>query len=235
MSGTNEAGPDLREIVSRTRHILLDFDGPVCAVYAGTSSRAVADELRAALTDLPLPAEVLSDDDPLEVLKAAAAIGPTPAARAQEAFVRLELQAVSTANPTAGAAELMAAARETGRKVAIVSNNSSPAISAYLAAHDLTRYVAAVLGRDEPDPTRMKPDPYRVRQAIESLWADPAQCVLIGDSTSDVVAAHAAGIKAIGYANKPYKNQVLTDAGADYLIHSITVMVEEIRETSLRP
>ncbi len=226
MSADDRPGPELRRIIARTRHLLLDFDGPMCDVYAGTSAPTVADELRASLKDLPLPTHALSDDDPLEVLKAAAMLGPEAAARAQEAFVRLEVQAVSTARPTAGAAGLMATAHGSGRSVAIVSNNSGQAVSAYLAAHDLTGYVHAVFGRDDPDPAKLKPDPYRVRQAIVFLEAEATECVLVGDSVSDVTAAHAAGIKAIGYANKPGKVDQLGSAGAEAITASMTAIAQ---------
>jgi HAD superfamily hydrolase (TIGR01509 family) len=224
MSADDRPGLELRQVIAGARHLLLDFDGPVCDVYAGTSAPAVAVELRAALKGLPLPAHALSNEDPLEVLKAAAALGPEAGAKAQEAFVRLEVQAVSTARPTAGAADLITAARRSGRSVTIVSNNSSPAVCAYLAVHDLGGYVHAVFGRDDPDPAKLKPEPYRVRQAIQALTADAAECVLIGDSDSDIAAAHAAGVKAVGYANKPGKAGRLRSAGADAITDSITAI-----------
>lgn len=97
-------------------------------------------------------------------------------------------------------------------------------VLAYLTAHDLTRYVQAILGRDDPDPAKMKPDPYRVRQAIEPAAAATAECVLIGDSVTDVIAAHSAGITATGYANKPGKADQLRLAGADAVTESMTLI-----------
>ncbi len=60
----------------------------------------------------------------------------------------------------------------------------------------------------------MKPDPYRVRVAVGMLGAENADCTFIGDTTSDVLAGHLAGISVIGYANKPGKAQALADVQA---------------------
>jgi phosphoglycolate phosphatase-like HAD superfamily hydrolase len=68
--------------------------------------------------------------------------------------------------------------------------------------------------------------PYRVRQAIQALTADAAECVLIGDSDSDVAAAHAAGVNAVGYANKPGKADRLRSAGADAITDSMAAIAQ---------
>lgn len=69
----------------------------------------------------------------------------------------------------------------------------------------------------------MKPDPFPVREAVRELGAEPAECVLIGDSETDIEAAHAAGVTAIGYANKPGKRERF--AAADALIDSMAELV----------
>jgi hypothetical protein len=67
----------LRQIIGGTRHLLLDFDGPICSVYAGTPAPGVAKQLGNALTvaGFTLPADIEDEDDPLEVFRAAAASG----------------------------------------------------------------------------------------------------------------------------------------------------------------
>jgi hypothetical protein len=60
----------LTEILRRTRFVLLDFDGPVCDVFAGYPATDTADTLRALLaTELPdLPADVATTRDPLHIV-----------------------------------------------------------------------------------------------------------------------------------------------------------------------
>jgi HAD superfamily hydrolase (TIGR01509 family) len=235
---TASARPDalLQRIVGRTRHLLLDFDGPVCSIFAGMSADAVAEKLRRRLAagGVAIPREVRSTSDPLEVFRVVAARGRDIGQRAQRELTLLEAQAVITAQPADGAAELIAAARQSGRSVAIVSNNSGQAVAAYLNRHRLTRYVSAVIGRDDPDPAHMKPSPYRVRQALQMLRAAPAECVLVGDQVSDITAAHAADLAAIGYANKPGKDRRLAQAGADAVITHLADLTEAITAEAVR-
>jgi beta-phosphoglucomutase-like phosphatase (HAD superfamily) len=219
----------LRRIISATRHLLLDFDGPVCSVFAGTAASEVAEQLRQALqaAGFTLPAE--AEADPLEVFRLVANVNPEAAVTTQQLLTVFETRAVATARPTRGSADLIISAYRTGRTVSIVSNNSSAAISAYLADHRLDGYIRAVFGRDGTDPALMKPSPYRVRQAVGSLGADPGECVFVGDSPTDVVAGRLAGVRVIGYANKPGKIDALTSAQADAVTTDESEITSAIR------
>jgi FMN phosphatase YigB (HAD superfamily) len=115
--------------------------------------------------------------------------------------------------------EVIVAAHEAGRRLAIVSNNSAAAIQSYIAAHRLTAYVETVVGRDEPD--TMKPEPEPIVSALHQLESQPADAVMIGDSPSDILSARAAGTRSIGYANRPSKTRPLMDSGADAIVHSM--------------
>jgi phosphoglycolate phosphatase len=75
-------------------------------------------------------------------------------------------------------------------------------------------YIRAIVARDDHDPDRMKPDPYRVRAAVGMLGAENAECVLVGDATADVFAGLLAGVPVIGYANKPGRAQALAEVQA---------------------
>jgi phosphoglycolate phosphatase-like HAD superfamily hydrolase len=216
--------------------LLLDFDGPICSVFAGMSDDTVAKKLRRRLAaaGVAIPVEVRSISDPLEVFRAVAARGRDVGQRAQRELTLLEVQAVRTAQPTDGAAELITAARQSGRSVTIVSNNSGQAVTAYLTDHHLAPYVSVVIGRDDPNPAHMKPSPYRVRQTVQILQAVSAECVLVGDSVSDITAAHAADVAAIGYANKPGKQERLAQAGADAVITRLVDLIESITAEAVR-
>jgi beta-phosphoglucomutase-like phosphatase (HAD superfamily) len=223
----------LQEIIASTRHLLLDFDGPVCAVFAGTPAPVVAKQLRGSLTaaGFTLPGEAQDQDDPLEVFRAVARASDDAAVLAQHVLTALEVRAVKTAQPTPGSADLIATADRTGRTVTIVSNNSGAAISAYLADHRLTGYVRAVVARDDHDQDRMKPSPYRVREAVGMLGAEPvgAECAFIGDSPSDVLAGHLVGVPVIGYASNPAKVRALAEAQAATVTTSLAEITTALR------
>ncbi|MGO9298126.1 MAG: HAD family hydrolase [Streptosporangiaceae bacterium] len=224
---------DLATVIAGCRHLLLDFDGPVCQVYAGIPAPVIAarfrDTLRTAGISLPATTEPLGD--PLEVFRIVADLGDEIAERAQRELTSLEVQAVATAAPTPGAAELITTARQTGRTVSIVSNNSSRAIRAYLDRQDLTGDIGLIVARNESDPRLMKPSPYMVRAAVGILDAENHECAFIGDSDTDVIAALLAGVPVIGYANRPAKAEALTHARAAAVTTDLAEITTAIRQT----
>lgn len=208
------------------RHLLLDFDGPIAAIFAGGAGPRIAADLWRKLD----PSAETPSGDPFDILRAAARRGASMARHTEAALTHLETLAAENAAATPYAADVVRAAHESGRSVAIVSNNSAPAIRRYLDRHGITP--DAIIGRDSSDPGLLKPSPHLVSAALTSLSAAPEAAVLVGDSTTDIQAAHAAGVAAIGYANKPGKAQRLTDIGADAII---TTMGELVPALAGRP
>lgn len=221
----------LDAIAKATRHLFIDFDGPVCSVFAGVPAPEVARQLRDSLSvaGFDLGSDAAGETDPIEIFRQAARLGPNAATTAQQMLTAYETRAITTAQPTPGSADLIATARQTGRTVTIVSNNSGSAVAAYLADHQLTGYIRAIVARDDSDPERMKPSPYRVREAVHLLDADNADCTLIGDSTTDVMAGHLAGVAVIGYANRPGKAEALADAQAAAVITNLADITAAFR------
>ncbi|MFE2757695.1 HAD family hydrolase [Actinosynnema sp. NPDC059335] len=208
--------------------LLLDFDGPVCALFANLPARHVADRLRRLLA-ADLPAGIEGTGDPFDVFRHAATLGVEEARTVQAALRAHELEAAATATPTPGAHDLVRAWHATGRKLAVVSNNSRAAVDAYLRLHGLAGLVHAVSARTEPDPALLKPSPHLVSQAVEALAVPPARCALVGDSATDLHAARAAGTRAIGYANKPGKAERFAAERPGAVVTSMTVLDRVVR------
>ena len=137
-----------------------------------------------------------------------------------------EIRAAESAAPTPGAAEFLAACQDTGRPVAVVSNNCLAAVRAYLERVGLADLVQHIEARDPADPTRMKPSPYLVERAAQAIGVPLTRCLLIGDQPTDIQAAQAVGAASIGYANKPGRYVDLAAAGAD----AITIQMDELAE-----
>lgn len=213
----------LAELLAERRHVLLDFDGPVCAVFGGVGAKNVTRSLAATLRDhgVVLPPDLAESDDPFAVLRHVAAAAPSLVGVAELRFRELEVEAVATAPMTSGLAEALAGLTRTGHTVTIVSNNSEAAVRTFLDAHDLASAVHGVVARADPDPRLLKPSPHLVTTAVRQLDAEPDECLLVGDSTTDITAAQAAGVCAVGYANKPGKHQRLASAGADMIVQSL--------------
>jgi HAD superfamily hydrolase (TIGR01549 family) len=175
-----------------------------------------------------LPDDLTKSDDPFEVLAYAASLGEDEARYVNAAFTAHELEAIATAEPTPDAHDLIRTWTVGGRPLAIVSNNSSLAINAYLDLHDLQAYVAYVSARTSPDPTLLKPNPYLLNQALTVLNVPAGVATFLGDSTTDVQAAHAAGTMSIGYTNKPGKKADLLAAGADTVIYTPARVIKQL-------
>ncbi|MCG5464854.1 HAD family phosphatase [Micromonospora sp. MED01] len=215
---------DLGRLLGEVGAVLLDFDGPVCSIFAGYPAPQVAAELVDVLRrrGVDIRPDLASEPDPLEVLRRTGAAGDHGITRAvEDALCAAERRAAETAEPTPYGREVIVAARQAGMPVAVVSNNSAGAVSAYLTARRLAAYVSPVVGRAYADPDRMKPNPEPILQAVRAIARPASRCVLVGDSLSDIEAARAAGVRVIGYANRPAKVETFRTAGADVVITSM--------------
>lgn len=214
----------LRRILGQAEALFLDFDGPVCNLFAGLPASAVVDQLCVVLADGGYgdpPPEIEKSSDPFDVLKYSATLGQTEADYVNAAFAAHEVEAVSTARPTQHAHDLIRGWSHTGRPLAIVSNNSAIAIEAYLDQHHLGQYVSYVSGRVSANTVLLKPNPYLLRRASVNLRLLTNTTTFVGDSRTDIDAARSAQLQTIGYANKPAKVQVLSEAGATLVVTSL--------------
>ncbi len=228
---TAARGSHLADVVSRTRYVLLDFDGPICSIFAHVTNRSVAEQLRGLVVaeGVDLPSEILSEDDPLEVLRFSSGLGQDLAEQVESALRLAELRASACAEPTPSADEVLLACRETQRPVAVVSNNSKEAVESYLKRRRFIEHISCVAGRTDPHPNLLKPSPHLVLEAVHALGADPGASVLVGDSTGDIVSALAAKVQSIGFGNKPGKDTALLEAGADAIIVTMAELAAALR------
>lgn len=181
---------------------------------------AVADDLKGYF-GADIPDRVAATHDPFDVLRYASTIGAEAAVDVR--LKHRELDAIETAPITPGAASAMHSLVESGRTVSIVSNNSADAIRVFLGMHDLSQLVHYISARVHPDPGLLKPNPYLLEQAVEALDTTPDQCAMVGDSVSDIEAAHAAGTAAIAYADEPGKHQ-------QFQAHALEAIIDHMSE-----
>jgi phosphoglycolate phosphatase len=223
---------ELAELLARTRCLLLDFDGPICAIFAGRPARTVVLDLLDVLAadGTPVPEPVANAKDPFDVLRYAGTISTALAQRVEALLRANEIEATHTATATPHATEVINAWRDAGRPVAIVSNNSAAAVATYLSDHGID--VELVAARTNADPALLKPSPHLITQTIRTLAAQPAACALVGDSLTDIAAARLAGVSSVGYANKPGKHRILSDAGADVVIDDMQALARAVAITA---
>ena len=171
----------------------------------------------------------------MEVFAYAATVSEDLAARVETEMTDQELAAVATAAPTPYVHEVVTACQNSGRSVAIVSNNSARAVHSYLARHGLDDRISLVVARTNHDPALLKPSPHLITQAVDALNAEPDECTLVGDSVTDIQAAHLASVQSIGYANEPGKRERLTAAGAGAIINSLADLALRLRARVANP
>lgn len=219
----------LARILASADALLLDFDGPVCSVFAGFPAAVVAGQLRRVLAEggyNELAPEVEKSDDPFDVLNYAALMGADEMRFVEAALRAHEVEAIATAKPTLGAHRLIRLWHSTGRKLAIVSNNSTAAVEAYLHLHSLTACIDFVSARTNPNPALLKPKPFLLCRAHDVLGIKNDRSVLVGDSVTDIQAAHAAGSSVIGYANKPGKTELFIPLKPDVITTAIENIIQ---------
>lgn len=69
---------------------------------------------------------------------------------------------------------------------------------------------------------RAKPHPAPVLWAVDQLGVSPARCLMVGDTTADILAGNAAGVGTVGVLCGFGERNELEAAGADILLPSTT-------------
>lgn len=218
---------NLAQLLKERRHVLLDFDGPVCAVFPGNRGRESGDAMRRLLGErwAQLPQEVAEADDAFAVLRHFDEHERELAEKAEQAFAAEERKTVLSAIPTPGALDAIKALRGSGHTITIVSNNSESAIQTFVEVQGLGGTIDGVVGRTGPRTNELKPEPYLLHRALDERNARPPEAVLIGDSVTDIQAARAAGTAVVAYANKPGKDRALSSYRPDALMTSMTEII----------
>jgi beta-phosphoglucomutase-like phosphatase (HAD superfamily) len=184
------------DLVRDRDHILVGFDGVLCAVQHDDA--AIAERLRVLVS----PGAPAATGDPFDVLRYAASCGAATAAAVERQLRRLELPTVAGAPVVPGAASAMRRLAAAGYTLTAISSLSIGVVRSYFALHDLGESVRRIAARTGPD-TPLPPDPHLLNVAMRALGAGPERCVLIAGSAADVQAGVAAGVAVIGYAPAP--------------------------------
>ncbi|MFG1997709.1 HAD family hydrolase [Spirillospora sp. NPDC048911] len=223
----------LQTLTNETSAVLLDFDGPVCRLFAGYPAPTIAGEMRNFLQSrsVTVPDRV-KQDGPLTLLKWTSEGAPHLLAQVEKMLCSAELEAANSAAPTPGADAVITAAARSGRPVAIVSNNSTGAIARYLESKKISTDVSAIVGRPFGQPDRMKPDAYPLLKALGEVNMPPQAGLLIGDSDTDIQTAKKVGTRSLGYATRPIKFSILTEAGAENVIDDMGALADALESVA---
>ncbi len=105
---------------------------------------------------------------------------------------------------------------ENGMQMGIVTSKQIETTLMGLKKYDLQQYMQALVCYG--DTVEHKPHPAPVLLAMEKLQADPATTLMVGDSTFDIDAAHAAGIAAAGVRWSLKPEEILLASNPEYML-----------------
>jgi phosphoglycolate phosphatase-like HAD superfamily hydrolase len=103
-------------------------------------------------------------------------------------------------------------------RLGIVTTRSAYDALAFLNQHGISDLFDVVVTREST--RRLKPHPAPILYGIDALGLVPQQCVMVGDTTVDIVAARQAGAWAIGVLCGFGERDELKHAGAHVLLES---------------
>ncbi|MET8248515.1 HAD family hydrolase [Streptomyces sp. NPDC005202] len=225
----------LRNLITRARVVLWDFDGPICRLFAGHSSERVATELVKWLESRGLHGLLTDAEreslDPHMVLRAVDRRHPGSdlVAELEERLTQEELRAAASAWPTPYADRLIRTWTALGSRLAIATNNSPRVARKYLKSRALLScFVPHIYGRTQ-DLHHLKPHPHCLNRALNALGAAPTDALMIGDTPSDHEASLRAGVSFLGYARNARKAKLLREAGAAVIVESLEPVLQTLR------
>lgn len=127
------------------------------------------------------------------------------------------------------ARELLDALRQQGLRLAIVTAARTTKSNEFIERHKLDTHFEVVSGMQ--DGVQPKPAPDVVIRALERLGCKPENAIMVGDTTADIAAAHAAGVRCVSITHGFGTREEFEAAGADYIVDTLTeipALIEQI-------
>jgi phosphoglycolate phosphatase len=120
--------------------------------------------------------------------------------------------------------------RDAGLQLACLTNKPLSFAKPLLQAKGLDKFFIHVFGGDSFE--RKKPDPLPLLKTCEALGVQPAQTLMVGDSSNDAQAARAAGCPVVlvryGYNHGEPVDGVDADAHVDALTHVAQALASKV-------
>ena len=125
-----------------------------------------------------------------------------------------------------GAVGMLARLREAGYRIGIVTAKGSPEAHHMIDALGITDLVDAVVGDDMVDNGKPAPDPALL--GLELLGATAAETWYVGDATTDLEMALAAGMRPMGITTGASTHDVLLEAGAEVVVEDVPQVADVV-------
>lgn len=118
--------------------------------------------------------------------------------------------------------------QDAGFRMVIVTNKPFDFVRPLLDGLDLTHFFELTLGGDSL--SRRKPDPLPLLHVCETLNLTPDQCLMVGDSKNDILAAKAAGMQSIGVSYGYNYGEDISVYEPDFVVDDFSQIVSILGE-----
>jgi len=117
-----------------------------------------------------------------------------------------------------------------GYRLALVTNKPYDFTNPLLEGLALTELFELCLGGDSL--AKKKPDPMPLLHVCKQLGVDTSECIMIGDSKNDILAASAANMQSIGVTYGYNYNEHISHYEPDHVVENIVEIIALIGERS---
>ena len=145
-----------------------------------------------------------------------------------DALTAAELSALDTAKPMPHAVETLDALKKMGLKVGIATRSGAAYARLCVEKIGLAPFVDAMLARDEVDSP--KPSPDHLMEVVDLLKSTSERVVYIGDSTTDLTTARAAGITFLGFWWSDERATRMKEAGCQDFVRDLKEILDYIKK-----
>lgn len=126
-----------------------------------------------------------------------------------------------------GVKETLEALRKRGYRMTIATSRLTDSLMLFMRHHGIDHYFEYAVGSDSV--THHKPHPEPALKTLAALNIAPSEAIMVGDMPVDIAMAHNAGIRAIGVDYGNATREELEAAEADWIVDSITKILEIIK------
>ncbi len=211
---------------SHLKQIMFDWDGTLM-----DSTERIVSSFQNAMREhsLPvLPPEPIMDIIGLGLPEACRALYPELDAQQLKRLGVTYQAFYFTRDPTpmrlyAGAEDLLADLAARGFWLSVATGKSRRGLDEVLKSTGLARYFFATRCAEE---TLSKPDPLMLRELMFEAQAEPAQCLMVGDTQFDLDMARNARVPAVGVTHGAHGHDVLAASEPVALVKDLLELAE---------
>jgi phosphoglycolate phosphatase len=220
---TEQGHPEAHTRVNAVRAIVFDFDGTLVATNINFTQmrQEIIQHIKDWKLDFP---ELEQQRYVLEMVAyARSALKDSPELarsferEAMHIIETIEMQTCPSAAPFEKVPETLRKLSARGYRIGIITRNGPTGVKAITSRFPLQYDV--LLTRNDVE--HVKPHPDHLLKALQALQTPPSHAIMVGDHPTDMACGQAAGVPAVGIADKGARSAELLKAGAAFIVPKV--------------